>query len=248
MEVYQSFGKIYFLDKKSNVLAYTDFDEKLWEIIKSTSWHVQKDSEGKPKYLRSNKLGRYLHEVVMAFWYGEELFQEMKEKGFVIDHIDNNGLNCEISNLCFLHKTRNIAKGLTYDIERKATEHLAALNIIKDFKTGRFQITIGFNKCFFLYIDGKYIPVSNIKLLYENDYIIVLRDAEIILHGINQYNKINLSKLNYVFLKYEEEVQIKPTEVKKDSPIVFRNGKVYWILNEHLIINRVAPDEDLWNK
>lgn len=248
MEIYQSLGKIYFLEKELGVLAYTDFDEKLWEIVKSTSWHVQSGNDGRPKYLRSSKLGRSLHQVVMAFWYGEELFHEMKEKDFVIDHIDNNGFNCEISNLCFLHKRRNTAKGLTYDIERKETERIAALNIFKDFITNRFQITIGFNKRYFLYVEGKHIAISSIKLLYEDDYIIVLRDAENILHGINQYNKVDLSKLNYISLKYEEEIHLELTEDEKGSPIVFRNGKVYIVLSKHAIINRVAPDKDLFTE
>lgn len=248
VDIYHSFGKIYFREKELHVLAYTDFDEKLWEIINSTSWHIQNGNDGRPKYLRSSKLGRSLHQVVMAFWYGEELFREMKEKGFVIDHIDNNGFNCEISNLWFLHKRRNTAKGLTYDIERKETERVAALNIFKDFTTNRFQITIGFNKRYFLYVEGKYVAISSIKILYEDDYIIVLRDAESILHGINQYNKVDLSKLNNISFKYEEEVQTELTEDEKGSSIVFRNGKAYLILNEHQIINRVAPDKDLFNE
>ncbi|WP_341875947.1 hypothetical protein [Defluviitalea saccharophila] len=248
MDVYKRDNKIYFLEKNLNVLAYTDFDSKLWEVINATSWNIQKDTKGNPKYLRSSKYRKSLHQIVMIHWYGEDIFEEMKKRNFVIDHIDNNGFNCEISNLSFLYKNENTAKGLTYDIDRKKTERVAALNIFKDFYTSKFQITIGFNNRYFLMINGKDVPITSIKFLYNDDYIMVLNDAKSILHGINYYNKVNLSKLNYIDMTYENEILLELEECEKGSLIITRDGKTYLMLNEKQWITRVAPDKDLFNK
>jgi hypothetical protein len=64
---------IYFYPQNETKLAYTDYEEKLWVKIQSTSWHVKrnKDKGKEKKYINSSKLG-LLHRVVMAHWYGEE--------------------------------------------------------------------------------------------------------------------------------------------------------------------------------
>ncbi len=69
----------------------------------------------KGRYIYSNKLKEYLHIYVIKQWYGEKVYNNLKENGFVVDHMDNNGHNCYINNLCFLPDNENKAKGLTVD-------------------------------------------------------------------------------------------------------------------------------------
>lgn len=40
----------------------------------------------------------------MEKWYGKETLDEMTEKGWVVDHMNNNGYDCRICNLEFLLK------------------------------------------------------------------------------------------------------------------------------------------------
>lgn len=68
----------------------------------------------------------------------------MKEKGFVIDHMDNDKHNCCIDNFCFLKNSYNKAKGLTFDQENVDKRYIA-LSIYKDWETELFQIAIFFN-------------------------------------------------------------------------------------------------------
>ena len=248
MDIYVRNNRIYFLEREQGVLASTDYVPELWEVVNTTSWYIQKNKKGKPKYLRSSKYSKSLHQIVMIYWYGEEVFEEMRKRNFVIDHIDNDGFNCDINNLTYLYKNENTAKGLTYDIERKNTERVAALNIFKDFNSRRFQITIGFNRRYSLMIGAELIPITTIKLLYNDDYIVVLNDAKNILHGINSYNRVNLSKLNYIDMKYEKEVLLKLVETEKESPIIIEDGKPFLILNENQWITRVAPDKELFDR
>lgn len=84
----------------------------------------------------------------MEFYYGEGAIKKADEKGFVVNHIDNNGFNCRVSNLCFIPNDLNKAKGLTFDKRRREMVDDLTLTFYKDFITGQFPITITFNKEF----------------------------------------------------------------------------------------------------
>ncbi|WP_077324629.1 HNH endonuclease [Virgibacillus siamensis] len=131
-EVYRSGESIYINKPKANKLAYTEYNEELFNILKSYTWTV------KGEYLYSNKLKKYLHRYVMEFYYGKEAIDEANKKNFVVDHIDNNGFNCRVSNLCFIPNNLNKAKGLTFDKRRIEMKEDMTLTFYKDFSTGQF--------------------------------------------------------------------------------------------------------------
>ena len=56
----------------------------------------------KGRYLYNESLGGYLHIYIMKKWYGDDVYEQMKNDGYVVDHMDNDGHNCCIDNLCFL--------------------------------------------------------------------------------------------------------------------------------------------------
>ena len=89
MEVYHDGNTIYFKDERISRLGMTEYNKGLWELIDSTKWHPSGN------YIRSSKLG-YLHRVVMSYWYGEDAITEAKEKDFIVEHLDNNGVNCSL--------------------------------------------------------------------------------------------------------------------------------------------------------
>ena len=51
----------------------------------------------------------------MRKWYGDDEYEKMKSDGYVVDHMDNDGYNCCIDNLCSLIDDENKAKGMTVD-------------------------------------------------------------------------------------------------------------------------------------
>lgn len=146
------------------------------EII-SVTW--SKNGE----YLYSNKLKQYLHIYIMRRWYGDATYEKMKAEGYVVDHMDNDGHNCCISNLCFLISDENKAKGMTLDKMSADKRHIA-LSMFKDFETQLFQITIVFNYPAKLVLSNLDRPAA-IELayfLYDCEYEMVINDARAILY------------------------------------------------------------------
>lgn len=68
----------------------------------------------------------------------------MKNEDYVVDHMDGNGYNCCIDNLCFLLDNENKAKVYTVDKYSKEKTHIA-LAMYRDFLTKHIQIAIVFN-------------------------------------------------------------------------------------------------------
>lgn len=176
-----------------NFIAYATIRKDYVDEMQGQTWGLL---DGRYPYC--SKLGT-LHSYIMKKWYGEEICTEMKEKGYVIDHIDNVSHNCCIENLSFLLKGYNIAKGHTFDQENEDKRYIA-LSIFKDFETQLFQITIVFNYPASLQIDGfdKSAVVEECYLLYEGDYRKVLIDAEAILLDYKENYSFNPEKLRMI--------------------------------------------------
>ena len=248
MRIYVENGKIYFNSDKVNRLGYTDFDEELWDKVNSVKWHVKFSGKNKEKeYINSSKLG-LLHRVVMEHWYGNEAIREANERNLVVDHLNNDGLDCRISNLCFIPKARNTAKGMTYDIQREQMISEIALNIFKDFNTQKFQITIGFNKETFLYVNGEKENIACMYLLYENDFYNVFNDAERILHEYGSKRVVNLQKLSFEKFEYEPAIEVVLNPEESNSPMILIDGK--WVLNlnsDKIRLNEISVRKELYD-
>jgi hypothetical protein len=249
MKITHDGEKIWFNSENDYRLAYTDYEEKLWEKIQSTSWHVKRNKKKDDKektYINSSKLG-LLHRVVMAHWYGEEELKKATAMKYVVDHMDNDGFNCSLENLCFIPKDRNTAKGLTYDKKRAEVTDVIALNIFKDFKTQLFQITIGFNIPTAYKVNDQLVVVSDLKLLYENDFDRTFFDAERILHDFTKYNVFDTNKLNHIKLEYTPAIPAFVSPEEADAPFIIRDGKVLLNLDsEQARLDKVAPNKELY--
>ena len=196
-QVRRSEDMIYITIKNANKSAFTEYDEGLYELLKSTSWHKKSKGDEPFGYVNSNRLGM-LHRVVMKYWYGEEQYNKMLNKGYkirlqsegntgkyIVEHTNNNGFDCRISNLYFYNTIKNFQlKGKHLDIMMRDTCIKYPLSIFNKFQEGKFQITIGFNCLFSIQVADKNIPLQAMKLMYKPDanydidYTIVLNDAE----------------------------------------------------------------------
>ena len=128
------------------LIGLTTYREDYYEELTSKTWTLTKaNSETDDKGYLSNKTLGLLHRYIVAKWYGQDVLDTMTQKGFVVDHLNNNHTDCRISNLEFLKKAYNTAKGQAFDVDSKMMEHHIAVNIFKDFSTGCYQITIGCN-------------------------------------------------------------------------------------------------------
>jgi len=217
-------------------LAITTYREDYFEELCSLTW--TKSGE----YLRSSKLEMQLHRYIMAKWYGDTVLEEMTKNGFIVDHINNDGFDCRISNLEFLSSDENKAKGFTLDKQTQQMKNHVALSIFKDFSTNKYQITLGFNDFYAEYNDGMLFPVVALKLLYDCDYRIVINDAREILLLANQKKIINPNKLNFIDKRviYSQKVDLTPEE--QNGCIIQRDGKYLLILNEHTRLDSIHYD------
>lgn len=175
-------------DKLASATIRDDYADELMSV----TW--SKNGE----YLYSNKLKVYLHIFIMKKWYGDDVYNRMREAGCVVDHMDNNGFNCEIDNLSFLLSDENKAKGLTVDKLSKTKTHIA-LSMFNDFSTGLKQISIVFNypaKAILSSLE-KPAAIDLACLLYKSKYEIVINDARKILYDYYDTYTFDIEKLNF---------------------------------------------------
>lgn len=213
-----------------NSLAFATVREDYLEEIQSITWTKNGD------YLFNKKLGMYLHRYIIKKWYGEQMLENMTSKGFVIDHLNNDGFDCTIENLYFLHSDENKAKGFTVDKQSEEFRSKIALRMYRDFSTGYFQTTIFFNETVILKKDDKTCHISALRLLYDQDYKIAINDAKSILDSYQLYNQIIINKLNYCDIKIEPAliVELKSEEMNEGRSFVERNGEILLLLNENV--------------
>lgn len=219
-------------------MAFATYREDYIEELTSVTWS---ESKG---YLKNSKLG-YLHRYIMKKWYGEDILKEMDRKKWIVDHMDNNGYNCKLSNLEFLPTRHNVAKGQTFDVEAKVLRHEIAVTLFKDFTTGLYQITVFFNKTMVTkgLPDGESKRVSSLKLLYNCDYKIVINDAESILLDYDLCKRININNLKCLEFKIEYAKQVLLKEDEIGSPIIIRDGKMYLIPGNKAWLTSAHYDE-----
>ena len=96
-------------------------DPKLLEEVRKYTWTY---SEGKHPYLRCSKLGVSLHEFVLGHIYGNENVKQMLAEGNIIEHLDNNGLNCTYENLHILSEDLNKTKAFSIDKKNKEDDSM----------------------------------------------------------------------------------------------------------------------------
>lgn len=168
---------VYITHEKWDFIATASMKDEYAEQLMGVTWTK------KGAYLYSNALETYLHIFIMKKWYGEDKYEQMKAEGYVVDHMDNNGHNCCINNLCFLVEDENKAKGMTVDKLSKDKSHIA-LTLYKDFDTGLIQISVFFNYPATAKIEGLERPavIEMAYLLYDAEYEMVLNDARTILY------------------------------------------------------------------
>lgn len=243
--------------KGLNKLAFVNYTEELFNIIKNARFRIP-DTPKKIeecKYIYSNEQRKYLHQVVFDYYIGEENRKKGYKLGYIIEHLDNNGFNCDISNLFLLKKVKNTYKGWNFDKESKESVHIIALKIYHIIQNKTFQITIAFNQSFVNERSGK--AIETIKLLYDYNYEIVLQDAEQILESIVNTGHMNFGEWKELYrfkdikTTYCPEIDLSDEEKKQDcGTIIVRDGINYLIVGhseESIGLVTSIPYDKNWN-
>ena len=79
------------------LIGLTTYREDYYEELTSKTWTLTKaNSETDDKGYLSNKTLGLLHRYIVAKWYGQDVLDTMTQKGFVVDHLNNNHTDCRI--------------------------------------------------------------------------------------------------------------------------------------------------------
>jgi hypothetical protein len=220
-------------------LAFVDHTPEMYDLIKNARFRIPETEEAKEyyKYPYSKEYKKTLHQISFDYYFGEELRREAYSKNYIIEHLDNDGFNCSISNLFLLKKIKNTYKGWNFDKVVENSKHIAALRIYHVLENRTFQITIAFNELYHNDHIGK--SLEKIRLLYPYNYEIVLQDAEQIIEAISNRENINFERWKEIYrfkdirIKYAPELQL--TEEEKQQPpgsLVIRDGHYYFIVGK----------------
>ena len=194
----------------------------LIEEVKKYTWTY---TSGQHPYLRSTKLNVSLHKFVLSFLYGKEKVNAMLEKDNIIEHLDNDGLNCTYENLHIVSADLNKAKAFTID---KAQEGMLIPTYISDVyyshQYARYQMQIFFNRDVY-YIEQNKLPIEAFICLYNTfeslfiDWFYVMEQRT---NGLFDISKFHADK---ILAKPRPIIQI--TEDEKDHCIIERDGEFY---------------------
>ena len=181
--------------------GYKEFDVLLKEI-KSSLWtptvkgHIKRSHNGRTEFL---------HQLVYKTFNNERKLKSLYKQGFIIEHIDNNGLNCELENLAILTKRNNTLKGVRFDKLRKKNRDKLRIDIRAGFISGTYQINLTFlNKIRCRINSVEYENLFHLDLKYGNgiSYPEVLNDAQRMLDMISKYDVLEISNPDYKFVDY----------------------------------------------
>ena len=236
-------------------LAFVNYTDELFEIIKSARFRVPDNQEqiDKYKYPYSNEYKKSLHHIVFDYYFSEDFRKKTYDFGYIIEHLDNDGFNCDISNLFILKKVKNTYKGWNFDKEVKKALPIIGLKIYHILSNKTFQITIAFNQSFVNSRSEK--ALNTIRLLYDYNYEIVLQDAEQILESIIETGNVNFTKWRELYrykdikITYFEDIDLTEEEKKQGlGTLIERNGKYYFLVGQSEssvgLINSIPYEKD----
>lgn len=201
-------------------------DPALLEEVKKYTWTYK---DGTHPYLHSSKLNMYFHEFVLGYIYGYENIDQMQAEGNIIEHLDNDGLNCTYENLHILSEDLNKAKAFTIDKMNVESDEITVppayiLDVYYSHKKKQFQMQLFMNDdIYFNTNTGKAAEMficryDNFENLYVDWFYLLNSRAS---------RKFELNTLHANEIKVTERPYIKLQPGEENSPVIVRDGVVY---------------------
>ena len=221
---------------KGNVAYISNYPGLLDEVKKYT-WTY---TEGNHPYLNCSVLRVSLHKFVLQFLYGKEKLDEMIGYSNIIEHLDNNGLNCTYENLHILSEDMNKAKAFSIDKKNaelndgKITDIPAMItDVYYSHENKYFQLQVFFNKnIVFNKKTGKFVESL---IFHYNEFDSLFIDWFYCFECIKK-EEFDVNKHHAVRVYAYDAPVITLREDEKDAVIVERDGK-------HYIIIRTDPEK-----
>ena len=234
----EKYGDVYELSRpqwKGNKAHISNYPGLLDKVLKHT-WTYKtgdhaylvtkiKGADGRPHTV-------YLHNFVLSYLFGAEKLAKMLEPYNIIEHLDNDGLNCSYTNLHILSDSLNKAKANTIDKEQKKlfTEIPSFIaDVYYAYKRGYFQMQITFNENLVGHkIDGRVLPVESLTLRYWDFYELYIDWLRVI--EFKKKHTFDSQAFRPVNMVIKDRPQLDLTDEEKEMPIVVRDGIPYLLL------------------
>ncbi len=151
---------------KDHTATISDYPGLLDEVMNYTWAYYESDHP----YLKCGKLNTSLHKFVLAYLYGADQLNHMLDNGNIIEHLDNDGLNCAYDNLHIISADYNKAKAFTIDKERALEPDIPSFitDVYYSHEKHYYQMQVFFNRDVF-YNQSNGQPIEELFFQY-NDF------------------------------------------------------------------------------
>ncbi len=209
----------------------------LLDAIKKYTWTY---SSGQHPYLQSNKADMSLHKFVLCYLYGYDAVEKMLLNGNIIEHLDNDGLNCTFDNLHIISADYNKAKAFTIDKETLTSMGIPhfVTDVYYSHQGKYYQMQVFFNNDLLYVVQPEKAPtpVEELFLQYNAFHDLYLDWLYIL--GCREAGTFDIKKFHYNKWFCSVRPYIEITEDEKDKVIIERDGKFY--LNIRTSGDRIA--------
>lgn len=201
-------------------------DPELLEKVKKYTWTY---NDGKHPYLRNGVLGMSLHEFVLSHVYGHEYVKNMIQAGNIIEHLDNDGLNCSYDNLHIISEDWNKTKAFSIDKKSKEIEDVFemrayATDVYYCHKEKYFQLQVAMNDD--IYINAKNNQAAEMFICIYNEFEDLYLDWLYLLNKI-QTRKFDFTRFHAAKIYAQERPYITINPDERNNPVIIRDGVAY---------------------
>lgn len=211
---------------KDHTATISDYPGLLDEVMKYTWTYYESDHP----YLKCGKLNTSLHKFVLAFLYGADQLNHMLNNDNIIEHLDNDGLNCAYDNLHIISADYNKAKAFTIDKERALEPDIPSFitDVYYSHEKHYYQMQVFFNRDVF-YNQSNGQPIEEPFFQY-NDFRSLYIDW-VYIYGCRQQGAFDLSTFHMSRLYAKNRPIIYLTEDEQDHVFIQRDGQWFLRLN-----------------
>lgn len=211
---------------KDHTATISDYPGLLDEVMKYTWTYYESDHP----YLKCGKLNTSLHKFILAFLYGADQLNHMLNNDNIIEHLDNDGLNCAYDNLHIISADYNKAKAFTIDKERALEPDIPSFitDVYYSHEKHYYQMQVFFNRDVF-YNQSNGQPIEELFFQY-NDFRSLYIDW-VYIYGCRQQGAFDLSTFHMSRLYAKNRPIIYLTEDEQDHVFIQRDGQWFLRLN-----------------
>lgn len=199
------------------------------ELLNEVKKYIWTYNEGKHPYLRNGVTGMSLHEFVISYIYGHEYVKKMISTGHIIEHLDNNGLNCTYENLHIISDDWNKTKAFSIDRINKENEEFFSMpayatDVYYSHVNKCFQMQIAMNDD--IYFNKETGRAAEMFICKYNKFEDLFLDWLYLLNNLKE-RRFDITKFHTEMIEANERPYFVVKSEEANNPVIIRNGQCY---------------------